>query len=83
MALQLGALRKALLAANVPADQADAASEEVAGYDNRLAGVERSVAVLTWMAGANLTLTLVILGSTFALWSKLADLTGQIARIAH
>jgi hypothetical protein len=40
MALQLGATRAAFLAAGVPTAQADAASEELAGYDNRLAGLE-------------------------------------------
>lgn len=83
MALQLGALRDALIDAGASPAKAGDAAAEVGGYDNRLAGVERGVAVLTWMVGANITLTLVILGSTFALWSKLADLSGQIARIAH
>ena len=36
MALQLGALRDALLAAHVSPETASAAAEEVAGYEKRL-----------------------------------------------
>jgi len=59
MALQLGALRDALLAANVPADKASAAAEEVAGYD-------RDLLVLKWMVGG-LYAILTILGAP-SLW---------------
>ena len=61
MALQLGALREALLAAGAPPDKADKAAEEVAFYENRLAGIENKltalagrVDLLTWMVGFNL-----------------------------
>jgi hypothetical protein len=47
MALQLGALRDALLAANVPSEKASAAAEEIAGYDNRLASMDARLPVLT------------------------------------
>lgn len=40
MALQLGALRDALLSAGTPADKADKAAEEVASYENRIGGIE-------------------------------------------
>jgi hypothetical protein len=60
MALQLGALRNAPLEAGATADKADKAAEEVAGRDNRIAGVQTRLAVLTWMAGANLALTLLL-----------------------
>ena len=40
MALQLGALRKALTAAGTPTDLADSASEELAGYETRFSGLE-------------------------------------------
>jgi hypothetical protein len=55
MALQLGALRDALLSAGVPPDKADKAAEEVAGYENRLS--ETRLAVLTWMVGAQIAFT--------------------------
>jgi hypothetical protein len=82
MALQLGALRAALLDAGAKPDAADRASEEVALYENRLAGVEGRMSVLTWMVGANVTLTLVVIGSLFLLWSKIGEMSGQLAQIA-
>ncbi len=83
MALQLGSLRNALLEAGATPDKADRAAEEVASFDSRISGVETRLAVLTWMAGANLGLTLLLLGTAFALWSKLGELGGQIARLVH
>jgi hypothetical protein len=61
MALQLGALRDALEAAHVPQDLAAKAAEEVAGYENRLAGVDGRLTLLTWMVGFNLAATLGVL----------------------
>ncbi len=51
MALQLGATREAFIAAGTPPDKAAAAVEELAGYDNRLAGIESRLAVLMVMVG--------------------------------
>lgn len=48
VALQLGATRAAFIAASVPEDKARAATEELAGYDNRLASIDSRVSVLTW-----------------------------------
>ena len=42
-----------------------AAATEVATYEARLAGVETRLFVLTWMVGANLGLTLLVLGKLF------------------
>jgi hypothetical protein len=44
MALQLGALRDALLSAGASAEKADKAAEELASYD-------RDIAVIKWMVG--------------------------------
>lgn len=52
------------------------------GYDNRLAAIDTRLAVLTWMAGANLTLTLLLAGTVFAVWSKLGEISGQVAALA-
>ncbi len=49
MALQLGALRDALIEAGATAGKADKAAEELAGYDNRLAALDTRLAVLTVM----------------------------------
>jgi hypothetical protein len=61
MALQLGALRSALLQAGASEAAADKASEEVASYDNRLASMESSLNVLKWMVGFVLALNVGIL----------------------
>jgi hypothetical protein len=66
MALQLGALRDALLDAKVSPEKASAAAEEVAGYDNRLASIEAQLSVLKWMVGTNLVLTIGVLGRLLA-----------------
>lgn len=57
MALQLGALRDALIDAGASVPKADAAAEELASYENRLAAIDSRLSVLTWMAGTNIVLT--------------------------
>lgn len=69
MALQLGALRDALIAAGVDRTKADAAAEEVAGYENRL----------TTLAQVIIGLLVVLLGSQAAIWITLGKLSGQLA----
>ena len=66
MALQLGALRDALLEAGATPERAAKAAEELAGYENRLAGVETRLAVLTWVVGFNLVMTIAVLWRVFA-----------------
>lgn len=83
MALQLGAVRDALVAANVPPDLAAKASEELAGQEDRITKIDTRLSVLIWMVGTNLTLTLLLLGSMLALWARLADVSGQLAQIAR
>ncbi len=79
MASQLGALRNALLEAKVSPGAAERAAEEVAAYDNRISRVESSLSVLKWMAGANITLTIVVLGLIFTLALRVADTNAQVA----
>lgn len=74
MALQLGALRDALLAANVPPEKAEAAAEEVAGYENRLTR-------LTTLVQAALAVLVLLLGSQAGLWMEVGKLNGGIARV--
>jgi len=73
MALQLGALREALIEAGASPDKANKAAEEVAGYETQLAGfnvklvtLEGRLNLLTWMVGLNLTMTVAILWRVFA-----------------
>jgi hypothetical protein len=61
MALQLGALRDALIDAGAKTDKADKAAEELAGYENRLAVMDTKLTPLTWMVGFELVLTAGIL----------------------
>lgn len=65
MALQLGALRNALLEAGASPDKADKAAEEIAGYENRLASIETRLTVLTWMVTFNLAMTIAVLFKLF------------------
>ena len=65
MALMLSKLYLALKEANVPEDKAAAAAEEVASFENRLAGVETKLSLLTWMIGVNITLNFVVIGRLF------------------
>jgi hypothetical protein len=67
MALMLGSLRDALVDAGASADKADKAAEEAAGYENRLAKIETDVALLKWMGGVNIALTVVVLGKVLFL----------------
>jgi hypothetical protein len=76
MALQLGALRDAFLAANVPPEKASAAAEEVAAYDTRLTH-------LTTLVQVALGLLVVLLGSQAAIWIKMGEISGQLAQLAH
>ena len=62
MALMMGSLYDALRSVNVPDEKAVKAAEEVASYENMLANVEAKLDRLTWMVGANVTLTVLVLG---------------------
>jgi len=73
MALQLGALRDALIEAGASPEKAANAAEEVASYENRPARVENKltaldgrVGLLSWMVGFNIAMTLAILWRVFA-----------------
>jgi hypothetical protein len=66
MALQLGALRDALIEAGASPAKADKAAEELAGYESRLAGIETRLVLLTWMVGG-VYAVLVVLGAP-SLW---------------
>jgi hypothetical protein len=61
MALMLGKLYAALRDAGANEQQAREAAEEAAGYETRLASIDTRVTVLTWMVGANVTLTVAVL----------------------
>ena len=62
MALRMGSLYDALVAAHVPEEQARKAAEEVADYNERIGRIERDLTVLKWMVGTNIMLTVGVLG---------------------
>ena len=74
MALQLGALRDALLAAQVPSEAASAAAEEVAGYENRLTR-------LTTMVQVSIGVLVLLLGSQAALWAEIGHLNSEVGHL--
>ena len=51
MALQMGALRSALMDAGASEEKASQAAEELAGYENRFAAIEPDLTVVKWMLG--------------------------------
>jgi hypothetical protein len=65
MALQPAALRDALLEAGASQESARKAAEQPAGYENRLAGSETRLSVLTWISGTNVALTIGVLIKLF------------------
>jgi hypothetical protein len=71
-------------------EKADKAAEELAGYENRLGGIEARLTgidarltIISWALGIQASMTLVILGSTFALWSRIGEISGQLAQITR
>ena len=83
MAIQLSALRDALIDAGASPQKAGEAAAEVGGYKNRLAGLDPHLAILTWIMVANFTLTLLFGGAVFAVWFKLGEVCGQLAFASH
>lgn len=71
MALQLGALRDALLSAGAPPDKADKAAEEVASYD-------RDIAIIKWMVGGLYALLLAIGAPSIWLLLRVAAKAGAL-----
>ncbi len=71
MALQLGALRDALLSAGAPAEKADKAAEEIAGYD-------RDIAVIKWMVGGLYALLITIGAPSIWLLLRVAAKVGAL-----
>jgi hypothetical protein len=78
MALQLGALRDALIEAGASVEKAEKATEELAAYENRFAGFEGplvalqgDVGLLKWMAGFVIAVVLIEFGM---LWRLVAHI---------
>ena len=65
MAIRLGALQDALVNAGAEPAMAQKAAEELADYERQLAAVRTDLAVLKWMVGTNVALTLGVLWKLF------------------
>jgi hypothetical protein len=65
MAVMMGNLYSALKQAGADDENAKKAAEEVAGFENRISSLSADVALLKWMGGFNLALTLAIVGKLF------------------
>ena len=69
MALRMGALSDALIAAGVDAGLAKEAAEEAASNSSRteskIAALDSRLAVLTWMTATNVALTIAVLFKLF------------------
>lgn len=65
MAVMMGNLYAALVKAGAGENEAQKAAEEIAGYENRFAKIEADVALLKWMVGFNIAMTIAIVGKLF------------------
>jgi hypothetical protein len=65
MSIMLEKLYDALRSVDVPDDKARAAAVEVAEFKNDLQTVKTDLAVLKWMTGINITLSLAIIAKLF------------------
>lgn len=78
MALQLGALRTALLDAGAKPEFADRAAEELAA----LSHLDARLTQMHWKLNALMAGMTVILGSQVLLWARLSEISGQLTQIA-
>lgn len=65
MALELGALRDALIEAGASPEKARKAAEELAGYDREFADIKADLRVLKWAQAANFAAVLAVLLKLF------------------
>ena len=65
MALQLGAVRDALIDAGASPEQAAKAAEELAGYEREFAEIKSDLRVLKWAQAATFVMTVAILVKLF------------------
>jgi hypothetical protein len=65
MALQLGALRDALIEAGASEEKASHAAEEMAGYEREFADFKSDLRVLKWAQAANFAAVLAVLLKLF------------------
>jgi hypothetical protein len=74
MALQLGALRDALLEAGASKDKAEKAAEELAGYDSQIAHILSDLRLLKWQVGGLYVILVPIIWLLFYIAAKVGAL---------
>jgi len=83
MALQLGALRDALMDAGASEDKANRASEELASYETRVGRMEGKLTLLLWAVGVNVAATLAVFSILVPISRQLGEISAQLARLIH
>jgi hypothetical protein len=83
MTTMITELYDALKDAGASEDKARKAAETVAAYENRFAKIETDLAVLKWMVGTNLVLTLAVIASTASIWLRVGEISGQLTALAR
>jgi hypothetical protein len=73
----------AFRAIDVPEDKAVKAAEALSRRDDDVAALKSDVALLKWMTGTGIGLTLILLGSVLTMWIKLGEIGAQVAQLAH
>lgn len=79
MALQLGALRDALIDAGASEDKARAAAEEAATYETRLSRIDAKLTVALWAGGL---LFAAVLAAQATLWLEVGKVDGHLAAMS-
>ncbi len=79
MALQLGALRAALVDAGARPELAEKAAEEIAEYDREFADIRSDLKVLKWMVGAVIALGSAVTLPSIWLLLRVAAKIGALA----
>jgi hypothetical protein len=78
MALQMGALRDALISAGANEEMAAEAAEEAASYETRLASIDAKMSAALWVGG--LLFAAVLTGQAL-MWLSIGKLDGRLAVI--
>ncbi|MBX9617611.1 MAG: integrase [Hyphomicrobiales bacterium] len=66
MALMSSEVYDAFVSAGAPEDKARKAAEAIANFDNRFTKIDGEIAVLKWMTGFGLAVSIAILTKLFA-----------------
>jgi hypothetical protein len=74
---------EAFRAIGAPEDMALKAAEALSKRDEDVADLKSDVRLLRWMAGTNVALTLILLGTVFTVLVRLGEIAGQVTQLAQ